>query len=65
MFEKFGWSVTNEVVRRRAGIEMEFESRVDQSIEMVWTHGKNCMSLENCTARRLVTAEVEYGVDRG
>ena len=41
MFEKFGWSVTDEVVRRRAGIEMEFETRVDQSIEMVWTHGKN------------------------
>ena len=39
MSKKFGWSVKNEKVRRRAGIEWELESRVDQSIEMVWACG--------------------------
>ena len=34
-------TVSNEEVRRRAGIEMELASRVDQSIEMVWACGKN------------------------
>ena len=28
-------------MRRRAGIERELASRVDQSIEMVWASGKN------------------------
>ena len=34
-------SVRNDVVRRRAGMERELESRADQSIEMVWACGKN------------------------
>ena len=29
MFEKFGWSVSNEEVRRRAGIERELAGRAD------------------------------------
>ena len=33
--------VRNEEVRRRAGIEREFASIVDQSIEMLWTLGEN------------------------
>ena len=33
--------VSNEEVRRRAGIEREISSREDQSIEMVWACGKN------------------------
>ena len=33
--------VTNEEVRRRAGIEMEFEYSISESIEMVWACGKN------------------------
>ena len=32
--------VKNEEVHRRAGIEREFASRADQSIEMVWVCGK-------------------------
>ena len=44
MFENFGVchqsiGVGNKV-RKRAGIERELASRVDQSIEMVWTRGK-------------------------
>ena len=33
--------VRNEEVRRRVEIEKELASRVDQSIEMVWTRGEN------------------------
>ena len=33
--------VRNQEVSRRAGIERELVSRVDQSIEMVWACGKN------------------------
>ena len=33
--------VRNEEVCKRAGIERELASRVDQSIEMVWACGKN------------------------
>ena len=33
--------VRNKEVRRRAGIETELASRADQSIEMVWSYGKN------------------------
>ena len=33
--------IRNDEVRRRAGIERELESRVDQSIEMIWTRGEN------------------------
>ena len=33
--------VRNEDVRRRAGIEKELASRADESIEIVWTCGKN------------------------
>ena len=33
--------VRNEEVPRRAGIEREFASRADQSVEMVWECGKN------------------------
>ena len=33
--------VRNEDVRRRAGTERELASRADQSMEMVWAHGKN------------------------
>ena len=34
-------SVRNEEVHRGAAIEKELESRVDQSIEMVWPCGEN------------------------
>ena len=47
-------------MRRRAGIDKELGSRVDQSIKMVWTHGEN---------RRVPYSkkgvEGGYGVDRG
>lgn len=33
--------VRKEDVRRRAGIKEEFSTRVDQSVEMIWTHGEN------------------------
>ena len=33
--------IRNEEVRRKAGIGRELASRVDQSIEMVWTRGEN------------------------
>ena len=33
--------IRNEVVRGRAGIEREMASRVDQSIEVVWTREEN------------------------
>ena len=32
MFEKFGWSVRNEEVRGRSGIERELASRADQRV---------------------------------
>ena len=33
--------VRNGEVRKRAGIESELASYLNQSIEMVWTHGQN------------------------
>ena len=37
---RFG-KVRSEQVRRRAGIEGELASRVDESVEMVWICGEN------------------------
>ena len=45
MFGTFGWTridrVRNKAVLRRARIERESSSSMEQSIEMVWARGEN------------------------
>ena len=57
--------VWNEEVRRRAGIERELASRVDQRVLRWFGHVERMD--ESRLARRMMMAEVEggYGVDRG
>ena len=59
MFEKFGWSVTNEEVSRRAGIKMELASRADQRV-LRWFGHMERMD-EYRMARRVLMAEVTGG----
>ena len=59
MFEKFGWSVRNEEMRRRAGIERELASRADQRV-LRWFGHVSRMD-EYCIARRVLMAEVSGG----
>ena len=51
--------VTNEEVRRRAGIERELASRTDQSV-LRWFLHVDRMD-EYCMARRVLMAEVSGG----
>ena len=57
--------VRNEEVHRRAGIERELSSRVDQLILRWFGHVERMD--EYCVARRVPMTEVEcgYRVDRG
>ena len=60
MFEKFGWSVTNdrirsEEVRKRAGIEMELASSADQRVLRWFCHVERMD--EYRTVRNLLMAE--------
>ena len=59
MFEKCGWSVANEEVRRRAGIEMELVSRADQRVLRWFGHVERMDDYR--MARRVLMAEVSGG----
>ena len=64
MFEKFCWSVTkdrvrNEEVHRKAGIERELASRVDQRV-LRWFRHVERMD-EYRMARKVMLAEVSGG----
>ena len=68
MFEKFGWSVAmdrvrKEEVRRRAGIERELASRADQRVLRWFGHVE--ILVEYRLARRVLMAEVSGGRIRG
>ena len=69
MFEKFGRSITNrytvrnEEVRRRVGIEQELASRADQRV-LRWLGNVESMD-EYRIARRVSMAEVNGGGVRG
>ena len=59
MFEKFGWSVGNEEVRRTAGTERELTSRADQRVLRWFVHVERMD--EYRMARRVLMAEVSAG----
>ena len=67
MFEKFGWSVTNDRVRNeecmRAGIERELVSTADQRVLRWFVHVERMD--EYLMARRVLMAEVSGRWVRG